>query len=1334
MICASTAVCTLLNATFPVTVLVPPTVSILGQTVAGLGLRRFPIFKVDPDGGTTQIVSAWCGPAGVLVSPLTAESTFIDCNFNLPIVSNLVTVSVVDDDSTTRDASLIVRVTADGAPPVLDFSGPFNFTTTSSAGAVVAYGATALDNVDGGVPLYCQPFSGQTFPIGTTTVSCFARDSSNNFTEGSFDVVVRDVTPVVAVPRFANPDYHWPLGGGYDARNFGIGIPLAHGRRNVAITEIDRTACRADQRALLFPGGEKVVRHVTEVDITSPLVDLQSAGQLSQLDFTAALWFKTTASGPLLSNRVYPPEFSEYKFFELLLNADGSVTGNVGGYGVVGGANLADGQWHHVALRRAGTRVDLFVDGTPAAHVFTSAGLRDVSSGGPLFLGGRRQVSSQASLIFTPNSTETEFFAGAIDEVFLFKRAIDNGELASIYRSLADADDNGTCDEQPIDIESQDEAGPDGAFVNWQAYTRLGDFERRPAECRLASGEVFESDMFPAGITTVSCNDPLSEDELTVSFTVRVRAQAAPTLIVPGTMYVAATSAAGAVVTYQVIASDAQDESVDLVCVPESHSQFPVGQNRVECRATDSDGNVTISSFSVWVDDEPPFIVPHDNVVAEAASSAGAVVTFAPATASDHVSAVVITYSQASGTLFGLGDTTVTVTAKDAAGNASTRTFTVTVSDGTPPAITASNAQAEATSAAGAIVSFAAATATDAVSTPMITYSQNPGTLFALGDTPVTVTATDAAGNASTATLTVTVSDTTAPAITANNAQAEATSGAGAIVSFAAATATDAVSSPVITYSQNPGTLFALGDTPVTVTATDAEGNVSTATFTVTVSDTTAPAITASDAQAEASSAAGAIVSFAAVTAIDAVSTPVITYSQESGTLFPLGATTVTVMATDAAGNSAETTFVVEVGDTMAPAITAANVQAEAASAAGAIVSFAAATATDAVSTPVITYSQNPGTLFALGETPVTVTATDAKGNVSTATFTVTVSDTTAPAISASDAQAEATSAAGAIVSFAAATATDAVSAVVITYSQNPGTLFALGDTAVTATATDEAGNVSTSTFTVTVSDTTRPAITADNAQAEATSGAGAIVSFAAATATDAVSTPVITYSQNPGTLFALGDTAVTVTATDEAGNASTATFTVIVFRHHGAGDHRQQCSGRSDERGGRDRQLCLGHRDRCREHAGDHLLAESRHVVPAGSNDGDRHGDGCRRQQRQHDVHGHGARTAATRGEPQGAGRGGGDVAGRQQSRQRHQAPDQSERQYADPCVQQPGRVHQEGGQAAASAPPGGDRRRAAAEDRYRLLDAVQNVLSAGDEHHCRRTRTDETQSFRPP
>jgi hypothetical protein len=58
----------------------------------------------------------------------------------------------------------------------------------------VAFNATAEDAVDGSVEVTCTPPSGSTFPIGTTTVTCTAKDDSGNSSQADFSVTVEDTT------------------------------------------------------------------------------------------------------------------------------------------------------------------------------------------------------------------------------------------------------------------------------------------------------------------------------------------------------------------------------------------------------------------------------------------------------------------------------------------------------------------------------------------------------------------------------------------------------------------------------------------------------------------------------------------------------------------------------------------------------------------------------------------------------------------------------------------------------------------------------------------------------------------------------------------------------------------------------------------------------------------------------------------------------------------------------------------------------------------------------------------------------------------------------------
>jgi hypothetical protein len=92
-------------------------------------------------------------------------------------------------------------------------------------------------------------------------------------------------------------------------------------------------------------------------------------------------------------------------------------------------------------------------------------------------------------------------------------------------------------------------------------------------------------------------------------------------------------------------------------------------------------------------------------------------------------------------------------------------------------------------------------------------------------------------------------------------------------------------------------------------------------------------------------------------------------------------------------------------------------------------------------------------------------------------------------------------------------------------------------------------GNTTTQTQTVVVQDSLAPTITAcpPNQSANATSPTGAVVNYPAATASDNCAPPTLIYSQAAGTLFPVGDTTVTVTATDAVGHQVTRTFNVYV-------------------------------------------------------------------------------------------------------------------------------------------------------------------------------------------
>jgi hypothetical protein len=192
----------------------------------------------------------------------------------------------------------------------------------------------------------------------------------------------------------------------------------------------------------------------------------------------------------------------------------------------------------------------------------------------------------------------------------------------------------------------------------------------------------------------------------------------------------------------------------------------------------------------------------------------------------------------ASGSTFPLGETTVTCTATDAAGNHSQGTFKVTVRDTTAPVVTCpADMTVEATGPSGAVATFTA-TATDLVDpAPTVVCVPASGSTFPLGETTVTCTATDATGNHSQGTFKVTVRDTTAPVLTcpADIKVMAAAGDLGKVVTFDVP-ATDIVdSSPTVTCAPPSGSTFALGSTTVVCSATDDSGNRSECSFKVAV-------------------------------------------------------------------------------------------------------------------------------------------------------------------------------------------------------------------------------------------------------------------------------------------------------------------------------------------------------------------------------------------------------------------------------------------------------------------------------------------------------------------
>lgn len=75
-------------------------------------------------------------------------------------------------------------------PPVVTTSGDVTVAAVSEAGAPATFTVSAQDSKDGVRNAYCLPRSGSTFPIGKTTVSCWASNTRGKLGRATLSVTV----------------------------------------------------------------------------------------------------------------------------------------------------------------------------------------------------------------------------------------------------------------------------------------------------------------------------------------------------------------------------------------------------------------------------------------------------------------------------------------------------------------------------------------------------------------------------------------------------------------------------------------------------------------------------------------------------------------------------------------------------------------------------------------------------------------------------------------------------------------------------------------------------------------------------------------------------------------------------------------------------------------------------------------------------------------------------------------------------------------------------------------------------------------------------------------
>ena len=501
-----------------------------------------------------------------------------------------VSCTAADKAGNKATGSFTVEV-QDVKKPVVTVPANVTVEATGPAGAAATWEAvTAVDDVDGGLPVRCGAASGDVFPIGTTTVTCSATDKAGNTGDSSFTVTVADTTePTLDLPGDITRE-----------ATSGVGAAAAFSAAAHDVVSGDvATTCSPVSGSTFGLGTTPVV--CTAQD---------TAGNIATGSFTVTVVDTTKPD-------VTVPH-------DLVVEATGPDGAEVS-YGDVSATDIVDGvlspscsKAPHTVFALGTTTVTCSVSDAAGNTGSGSFTVKVVDTSAPL-------VSAPANVVVgntSPTGAGSVTYGGASAEdvvdgdvavtcdppsgsAFLLGlttvtcRATDAaGNTGRATFTVEVQDQTKPVVTVPADI-TKEATGPSGAAATWIGVTASDDVDGPlTASCDKASGATF-----PLGTTTVTCwakdkGGNVGDN----TFTVTVVDTTAPNLTVSAARTAVATTADGAVVTYTApTATDLVDGAVSATCGKASGSVFPLGTTTVRCSATDRAGNTGTESFTVTV-------------------------------------------------------------------------------------------------------------------------------------------------------------------------------------------------------------------------------------------------------------------------------------------------------------------------------------------------------------------------------------------------------------------------------------------------------------------------------------------------------------------------------------------------------------------------------------------------------------------------------------------------------------------------------------------------------------------------------------------------------------
>ncbi|MCB0431146.1 MAG: HYR domain-containing protein [Flavobacteriales bacterium] len=519
------------------------------------------------------------------------------------------------------------------------------------------------------------------------------------------------------------------------------------------------------------------------------------------------------------------------------------------------------------------------------------------------------------------------------------------------------------------------------------------------------------------------------------------------------------------------------------------------------------------------------------------------------------------TYS-ASASFTGLGFGSYDLMVKDAAGCTSA-TSGVTLADGEAPNAVCKNITVQLDSSHLAFINASDVDggSTDNCGIASISINKSTFSCESLGANTVILTVVDVNGNSSTCAATVTVKDDfnkccQGPSAVCQNIAVYLDATGNATISAAdvdgGSTAECGLAS--MTISNSSFNCSNVGPNTVVLTVEDVNGETSTCNAVVTVNDSTPPTVIAQNLTFYLDAAGNASVTANDVDggSSDACGIASLVLNNGSFTCANVGDNEVVLTATDNNGNAASGKGTITILDSLPPKVVAQNIVVYLNGSGNATITAADVDGGSSDNCGVSLSIDNSSFGCAnVGANTVVLTGTDPSGNTASASGTVTVRDSTKPAVIAQD-----------ITIFLDATGNATITAADVDggSSDNCGVSLSIdnssfgcanvGANTVVLTGTDPSGNTASASGTVTVRDSTKPAVVAQNITIylDATGNATITAADVDGGSTDNCSIASLSVDRTAFTCGHTGTNIAVLTATDNSGNNASAMSIVTVL------------------------------------------------------------------------------------------------------------------------------------------------------------------------------------------